>query len=533
MIKYLILFLYLCLSTYGNSITFTFEQDAYLKQKKSITMCIDPDWAPFEVINANQENEGIASDIIRLVARNLGINIQLIPTLTWEESIKKSQNKECDILSLVNQTPKRDQWLVFTDPILEDPNVLVARSEHPFIEDVNVLNHKSIALLKDTAMIERFQNNFPKLKIIPVTTEEEAFWMVENKKADMTLRSLMVTAYTIKKENIFNLKIVGQPKDYMNILRIGVRKDEPILRDILNLGIRSISKQEREQIINKHVYIKIEPNSSNYRWLIYSILTLSLISLFILIWNYELRKRVEKEVEKNLKHSKILFQQSKQAALGALIANISHQWRESLTKISYANLTLRAHIIQEKKIPPELLDKNTQEIEQTLDFMSDTMQNFLEYYKPSTNIKEFEVHDSIKAVIRIIDTRIKNLNFDISFDIISNAYMRGIRNEWMQVWMNILSNSLAAAEKNIIIDPHMLISISNTSIQFSDNCGGIELKLLNNLNHEIYSGLGIKMCQDIVTKYGKTLDIYNTNDGALFTITLKEEQEESRSSQLK
>ena len=513
MIKYLILFVYLCGNASGASIVFSPEQEAYLKEKKMIYMCVDPDWAPFEVINANKENEGIAADIIRLIARNLKLDIQLVPTLTWEESINKSQNKECDILSLVNQTPKRDQWLVFTDPILEDPNVLVARSEHPFIEDVNVLNHKSIALLKETAMLERFQKDFPKLKIIPVTTEEEAFWMVENKKADLTLRSLMVTAYTIKKENIFNLKIVGQPKNYSNVLRIGVRKDEPILRDILNLGIQSISKQEYEQIINKHVYIKIEPNSSNYRWLVYSILTLSLISFFILVWNYELRKRVEKEVEKNL-------QQSKQAALGVLIANISHQWRESLTKISYANLTLRAHIIQNKEIPPGLLDKNTKEIEQTLDFMSETMQNFLEYYKPSTNIKEFEVYDSIKAVIRIIDTRIKNLNFDISFDIISNAHMRGIRNEWMQVWMNILSNALAAAEKNIITHPRMLISISNTSIQFSDNCGGIELKLLNNLKQKIYSGLGIKMCQDIVTKYGKTLDIYNTNDGALFTITL-------------
>lgn len=512
MIKYLILFLYLCLSTYGNSITFTPEQEAYLKQKKIIKMCIDPDWAPFEVINANQENEGIASDIIRLVSRNLGIDIQLVPTLTWEESIKKSQNKECDILSLINQTPKRDQWLVFTDPILEDPNVLVARSEHPFIENVNMLNHKSIALLKDTAIFERFQKDFPKLKIIPVTTEEEAFWMVENKKVDLTLRSLMVTAYTIKKENIFNLKIVGEPKDYMNILRIGVRKDEPILRDILNLGIQSISKQEREQIINKHVYIKIESNSSNYRWLIYSILTLSLISFFILVWNYELRKRVKKEVEKNL-------QQSKQAALGALIANISHQWRESLTKISYANLTLRAHIIQEKKIPSELLDKNTQEIEQTLDFMSETMQNFLEYYKPSRNIKEFEVHDSIKAVTRIIDTRIKNLNFDITFNIVSNTKIRGIRNEWMQVWMNILSNALSAAEKNAIKNPHMIITISSTSIKFSDNCGGMQQKLLNNLNCEIYSGLGIKICKDIVAKYGKTLHISNTNEGVIIDIT--------------
>ena len=59
------------------------------------------------------------------------------------------------------------------------------------------------------------------------------------------------------------------------------------------------------------------------------------------------------------------------------------------------------------KLSPELLDKNTQEIEQTLDFMSETMQNFLEYYKPSTNIKEFETLD-------IGSTMSKNITLDSS-----------------------------------------------------------------------------------------------------------------------
>ena len=518
--KHLFLVAYFCTYLFGDAIALTPEQEAYIREKKTITMCADPDWAPFEVINDKKEHEGIAADIIRLVAKNTGLTIQLIPTKTWEETIEKSKNKVCDILSLVNQSPKRDQWLVFTDPILEDPNVLVARSKHTFVEDVAKLKHESIALLKDTAVFERFQKDFPNLKIVPVISEEEAFWMVENQKADLTLRSLMVTAYTIKKENIFNLKIVGQPKDYVNVLRIGVRKDEPLLRDILNLGIRAISPQEKEQIINKHVYIKVETNERHYRWILYGLLGLILITFFILIWNYQLRKRVAQEVEKNLEHSKMLFQQSKQAALGSLIANISHQWRESLTKISYANLTLRAHIIQHKKIPDELLDKNTQEIEQTLDFMSETMQNFLEYYKPSTSIQAFEAYDSIKAVLSILDTRIKNLNFEVVFDVKAHTILKGIRNEWMQVWMNIISNALNVAQKRCIEHPKMVITLSDTSIHFHDNCQGIDLQIIENMRKNIYSGIGLKMCHDIVEKYGRKLLIQNSDEGMQVTIEL-------------
>lgn len=518
MIKALIL---LCLALHvslASTIPLSDEHLAYLREKRTISMCVDPEWEPFEKINDKKEHDGIAADIIRLIAQRLDITIKLLPTSTWQESVKKSQNYECDILSLVNQTPKRDQWLLYTAPIIEDPNVLIARSEHAYIEDIAGLKKYSIALLKDTAILERFQKDYPNFKIIPVITEEEAFRLVEEKKADLTLRSLMVAAYTIKKENLFNLKIVGQPKDYTNFLRIGVRKDEPMLRDILNLGVQSLSEEDKKHIINKHVYIKLETNTHSYRWLLYGLLLLSILTSFILLWNYQLRKKVNKEVTQNLEHSKALFQQSKQAALGNLMANISHQWRDNLTKISYINLGLRAHIMQNREIPLSLLDKSTQEIEQTIDFMSETMQNFLEYYKPSSNIQEFEVHDSIKAVISIIDTRIKNLNLEIIFTIISNTHLQGIRNEWMQVWMNILSNTLNIAQKRSIEYPYIIITIDETTICFQDNCGGVEPAILENFTHDIHSGLGIKMCKDILKKYGKSLHVKNTKEGALFEI---------------
>lgn len=518
MIKAFLLLLFTLHVSMASSLPLSQEQRAYLDTKPVITMCVDPEWEPFETINDKKEHEGIAADIIRLIAQRLDITIKLLPTSTWQESIKKSQNYECDILSLVNQSPKRDQWLLYTAPIIEDPNVLVARSEHPYIEDITTLKKHSIALLKDTAILELFQKDFPNLKIIPVITEEEAFRLVEEKKADLTLRSLMVAAYTIKKENLFNLKIVGQPKDYTNFLRIGVRKDTPILRDILNMGVQSLSEEDKKQIINKYVYIKLETNTRHYRWLFYGLLILSLLTVLILLWNYQLRKKVNQEVAQNLEHSKALFQQSKQAALGSLMANISHQWRDNLTKISYINLGLRAHVMQNKEVPYPLLDKSTQEIEQTIDFMSETMQNFLEYYKPSTKIQEFEVHDSIKAVISIINTRIKNLNLEIIFTIISNAHLKGVRNEWMQVWMNILSNTLNIAQKRSIRYPYIVITVDETSIQFQDNCGGIDPVILENLSHEIYSSLGLKMCNDIAKKYGKSLHVTNAKEGALLKV---------------
>ena len=169
----------------------------------------------------------------------LNITIKLIPTKTWDENIALSKDKKCDILSFLNETAKRKEWLNFTEPIFTDPNVLVGRIEKPYIEDISKVN-LSIALPRETAMAERFAKDFPNLTIIPTTTEEEAFKLVSEQKADITLRSMIITAYAIKKEGIFNLKIIGEPKGYENNLRIGVRLDEPILKDILILQIHNL-----------------------------------------------------------------------------------------------------------------------------------------------------------------------------------------------------------------------------------------------------------------------------------------------------
>ncbi|MDD4330647.1 MAG: transporter substrate-binding domain-containing protein [Aliarcobacter sp.] len=256
-----ILLLIISSSLFSKDVILSEQEIIYLKEKKIITMCVDPDWEPFEKINKAGFHKGISADIIKLISDKLNITIKLIPTKTWDESIALSKDKKCDILSFLNETAKRKEWLNFTEPIFTDPNVLVGRSEKKYIEDISKVN-LSIALPRQTAMAERFSKDFPNLTIIPTTTEDEAFRLVEEQKADLTLRSMIITAYTIKKNGLFNLKIVGEPKGYENNLRIGVRLDEPILKDILNKAIKTITQKDIDDIINKYVTIVIEKTTT-------------------------------------------------------------------------------------------------------------------------------------------------------------------------------------------------------------------------------------------------------------------------------
>jgi two-component system, NarL family, sensor histidine kinase EvgS len=515
--------LFFSLTLFAGNIKLSVEQQAYLKQKKEITMCVDPDWEPFEIINQKEEHEGIAADLINLVSKRLNISIKLIPTKTWDETLRFSQYKMCDLLSFVNQTPERQKWLVFTEPIFTDPNVLVARSDYPMVEDLSKIN-ASIAFPKGTAMYEKFSKDFPHLIFVPVDSENEAFKLVENKKVDLTLRSLIVTAYTIKKEGLFNLKIVGKPANYANSLRIGVLKEEAILRDILNLGIATISKQDVETIVNRHVNIVVEEN--NYYTIgFWFFLGLLLITAVILLWNYLLRKKIALALEKNNAQKQLLFEQTKQAELGRLIANISHQWRDGLTKIGYVNLTTMAMLKMKKSISQDYLEKSSQEIEHTLDFMSQTMQNFLEYYKPSKNKTEFDVIESINAALSIINTKIKNHDVDISI-VGSGVHFFGIKNQWMQVWLNLINNTIHQAIRKEIANPKIVITVNKNSVTFEDNCEGFEQDIIDNLHSDDFSGLGLKMSKDIVQQEGWDIEIFNKKEGAMVKVykSLKKEQ---------
>lgn len=228
---------------------------AYLQRTNPFRFCVDPDWLPFEVIDAQGQYRGIAADLLDLAAKRTGLTIQLVPTIDWPASLEASKAGRCQFLSLLNQTPARSEWLIFTQPILTDENILIAREEHPFVADLAGLQSHTMALPKGTSMEERIRREFPNIKITTTDTEAQALAMVSERKADLTMRSLIVAAYTIKREGWFNLKIAGQVTGYGNQLRIGVVKSDPLLRDILNKGVASITPVERQQIVDRHITI--------------------------------------------------------------------------------------------------------------------------------------------------------------------------------------------------------------------------------------------------------------------------------------
>lgn len=287
------------------------DERHYLRSLGKVSMCVDPEWMPYELVTDQGEFIGIAADLISIIARRAGLDLELIITTNWEESLVYSQQGQCLILAFLNQTPEREEWLVFTEPYFTDYNVFITREEHDYIADPAQLVDKTIVLPRGTSVEERIRNDYPNLQVLIVETEAEAIAMVDRREADMTMRSLTMAAYTIKREGLFNLKIAGQLPDYVNLFRIGVAKEEPLLRDILNKSIATLTTQEVQQAINNHVSIEVY-TGVDYGLIIRIIVLFSIVLLAGLLWTYQLRKLNARLARQQLELSRLSEEQKKE-----------------------------------------------------------------------------------------------------------------------------------------------------------------------------------------------------------------------------
>lgn len=280
-------------------LSLTAEQQDYLRRNPQVSLCVDPDWVPFEALDSQGRHEGIAADLLRLLASRAGLSLRIHPTRNWEASLAASRAGDCQLLSFLNQSAERDAWLLFTDPIFNDGNVLISREEHPRVDDLAEFVGSRMALPAGTSVETRLRRDYPGLEIILTESEAQALALVNERQAELTMRSLTVAAYTIKKEGWFNLKIAGQVQGYDSLFRIGVLRSEPVLRDILNQAIATLTPEEVNGIVNRHVAIRVE-SPTDYRLFFQLLVVFGVILLSNLFWVARLRRANRQLEEQSL-----------------------------------------------------------------------------------------------------------------------------------------------------------------------------------------------------------------------------------------
>lgn len=231
----------------------TKSEKEYLNSKHILKMCIDPFWYPIEFMKDGKIS-GITSDLKRYFEEKIQINIDVVPTNNWNESLDFIKDKKCDIISSISPSYDRISYLNFTKPILTLPIVVTTQKDKPFLRDISLLKNEKIAILKGHFIAEYIKDYFPYLKIVEVASMNEGLYLVEQGGVYGYIDNALVLSSTIQKEFSNSLKI-GFRFDILDELSIGTRNDEPILNDIFSRLVDDLDETKKQEFLNNWTII--------------------------------------------------------------------------------------------------------------------------------------------------------------------------------------------------------------------------------------------------------------------------------------
>ena len=495
------------------------DEKIYLKNKKSIKMCVDPDWMPFEKIEKGK-HIGMAADYIKILEEKIQTPITLIPTKTWSESLELAQNKSCDILSLLRTTPQREKYLNFTRPYLEIPLVVAADINAPFIDNIHQIKDKKIAIVKDYAVGEILRIKYPNIDFVDVENVDEGLELVKKGKVFGFIDTLLTIGYQIQNNYIGQLKISGRFDEIWE-LGIGARNDEPILTTIFEKAINDITANQKQQILNKWISVNYQ-KEIDYIFL-YQILAGVIIVTFLLVLFYrhyllkklnaQLNEKIELEIQKNEEKNRILIQQSRMASMGEMLENIAHQWRQPLSTISVA-----ASGMEIKKEFSTLSDEEFYEainhIKKSTLYLSNTIDDFRSFFSKDKKPSLMNINHAFEKTLELMGNTFMQHRINLIKNI-DDVEILSLENELIQVLMNILVNAKDALKQTLGNEKYIIIDVykkeNNLIITIKDSARGIDDKIIDKIFEPYFTtkhkfngtGIGLYMSKLLVERHLK------------------------------
>jgi PAS domain S-box-containing protein len=301
-------------------IRLTQAEDAWLKTHKSVRIGVLPNYPPFIFFEENQW-KGIHTDYLRLISERTGLEFEYVLTrpTEWDAQAKAG---EIDIFPSF-YTPEREKYLNFTRPFMDYRLVIITRSDMPFVGGVSSLKGKKVAVIRGAKLYNLIVGDYPEIEQYPVKNISDGLKAVSESKADAVISGMVLTSYLIQKHGLINLKIAGFAGYPHEQLLLAVRRDYPELVSILDKAIGTISKAEKETILQKWFSIQIEhkPNwSLVLRWVLFTGLFFMIILGISLYWN----RRLAKEIAER-KHAESLIRlQASQMKLAQDMARLGY-----------------------------------------------------------------------------------------------------------------------------------------------------------------------------------------------------------------
>lgn len=235
-------------------------------------------------------------------------------------------------------------------------------------------------------------------------------------------------------------------------------------------------------------------------------------------------------MEKLRERDRLLLQQSRQAAMGEMIGNIAHQWRQPLNALGLTIQELNV-TYEFGKFSEEYLNATVARAMDIIFHMSQTIDDFRNFYKPDKGKGWFKVDQVVKKTILLIEANFRERHIRIDIAATENMEIKGFPNEYAQVLLNILMNASDILVERKTAKPRVKVRAwmegKRSVVTVTDNAGGIREEIMDKIfdlyfttkENDLGTGIGLFMSKTIIEKnMGGHLTVRNTKDGAEFRI---------------
>lgn len=364
------------------------EEQAWIKRHPVIRYSIDPEFIPFEFKAGDGTWKGMVLDYVRLLRCRFGLNLQPVRGLTWVQSVERVRAGQLDVLPAVAVSRERSKFLTFSKPYISFYRVIITRDDAGPVFELADIADRKIAVQRASSH-HGYLEEETRIRPVPYDSFQECLQAVMKGSVYACIGNVTVAAYWIRKLGLSQLRIAAPASSAINTLHLGVRKDWPRLVTIINKGLQSVSRKEREQIRKRWIEVEVGPLPHWGRYIrvvLIVLLVLLVTTAVVVIWNRFMareiakRKRTEAELRISEKEKSNIIEQLDQLnqQKNEYLGIVSHDLRNPICAINM----LSSYLLQIKKnnLDQDLLEFITK-ITQLSEYMRVLIEDLLDFSK--------------------------------------------------------------------------------------------------------------------------------------------------------
>lgn len=434
----------------GKSVELTALEQRWLDANPVIKVGIDNAWPPLEFVDKAGTYRGMAAEYLALIEQRLGIRFEIEKQAPWPGVVKAVEAGELDAFSLVAETPQRLKFLEFTRTYLSFPYVIVTLEDAGFVDGLEGLRNRKVAVVNGYAIHDILKRNHPDLDLHLVETVDAGLEAVIVGEAYALVGNLAVISHIIRNGGITNLKVAGQTP-YRSNLAMAFRKDMAPVVPIINKALLSLTAAETDRIYDRWIRIQFDRRLDTTTLL--QVIGGSLgVILIIFMWSRRLQKEIRQRKSAEARIQEALSEaESANRSKSEFLASMSHEIRTPMNGV----LGMASNLLTSDLTPKQRIQ--AQSIKESGDALLTLLNEILDLSKIEAGHVELEMLDfDLRKLIASVDTvwrpQMSARGLDFSVEISSDvpSVLISDPTRIRQILFNLVSNAAKFTETGTV-----------------------------------------------------------------------------------